>query len=330
MSTNPETLRNTMPGLCFVTLTPFDEDGHLRLDWYRENVRFLLEKTRGIECTITPCGSNGEFAAMSEEEHKSVIAACLEEVNGEHPVIAGTGRASTYSAIEISKFAQDHGADAVQIIHPYYFVPTPEGMKQHYVEISKALDIGVVVYNNPAFSGSWINPKLMKQIIDECDGKIVAVKENTPHLMLFDSMIRTLKGTGVGVHSGFGEQWYAYEFPYGAAGMVSPFGNFFPEYPIALYNAAQKYDFDGVRGQLEMMQPYYSFVGRCAAARGDTGVIGKPGGSIYGEGNVRFGVLKEAMNLMGLPAGHMRLPLTGLNDKERDELKEILKGLKLL
>lgn len=328
--TKPEELRKNMPGLCFVTLTPFDEDGKLRLDWYRENVRFLLDKIKGVDCTITPCGSNGEFAAMSEEEHKAVLQVCLEEVNGAHPVVAGAGRASTYNTIEIAKFAQENGADAVQIIHPYYFVPTKDGMKRHYVELSKALDIGIVVYNNPAFSGSWINPALMKEIVNECDGKIIAIKENTPHLMLFDAMVKAMKPLGVGVHSGFGEQWYAYEFPYGAAGMVSPFGNFFPEYPIALYAAAQKYDFDGIRAQLAKMQPYYSFVGRCAAKRGDTGVIGKPGGSIYGEGNLRFGVLKEAMNLMGLHGGFMRLPLVGLEDDERAELKEILKNLGLV
>ena len=78
------------------------------------------------------------------------------------------------------------------------------------------------------------------------------------------------------------------------------------------------------------MKPYYDFVGRCSAARKDTGVLYKPGTAIYGEGNIRFGVVKAAMNLMGLHGGIMRLPLTGPNEKETAELKEILKGLKLL
>ena len=326
----PSELKGHLKGLCFVNVTPFDEDGTLNLDAYRENLRFTLDKVRGVECTITPCGSNGEFASMSEEEHRSVIKACVEVVNGEHPVIAGAGRASTYETVKMCRYAQEVGADGVQIIHPYYFVPTLDGMYQHYKTVAESIDIGIVVYNNPAFSQSWINPKLMRRIVDDTEGKICGIKENTPHLMLFDAMVQAMKGTGVSISSGFGEKWYAYQFPYGADGFVSPFGNFFPEFPIKLYQAAQKYDFDAIRGLLDTMEPYYAFVGRCSAARGDTGVIGKPGGSIYGEGNVRFGILKEAMNLMGLRGGYMRLPLTGLNDKERDELREILRALKLL
>ena len=326
----PDTLRQKLKGLSFVNVTPFREDGQLDLDAYRENLRFMLERIKGVECTITPCGSNGEFASMDEEEHKAVLKACVEEVNGEHPVVAGAGRASRYHTIKMCQYAQVIGADGVQIIHPYYFVPTLDGMYQHYVEVARNIDIGVVVYNNPAFSQSWIGPKLMRRIIDDCDGKIAGIKENTPHLMLFDAMVQALKGTDVPIQSGFGEQWFAYQFPYGADGMVSPFGNFFPEYPIKLMAAARNYDFATIRSLLDMMRPYYAFVGRCSARRGDTGVQVKPGGSIYGEGNVRFGVLKEAMNLMGLRGGAMRLPLMGLTDAERDELREILKNLGLL
>jgi 4-hydroxy-tetrahydrodipicolinate synthase len=218
----------------------------------------------------------------------------------------------------------------VQIILPYYFVPTEEGMYQHYKQLADAIDIGIIIYNNPAFSKSWIGPKLMKRIISDTDGKICGIKENTPHLMLFNALVKSLKGTGVSMHSGFGEQWYAYQYPWGADGFVTPFGNFFPEYPIKFYEASLKYDFDAMRSLLDMMDPYYAFVGRCSAARPDTGIMVKPGGSIYGEGNVRFSILKEAMNLMGLPGGHMRLPLMGISAKERDELKEILRVLKLL
>lgn len=326
----PEVLKTKTDGLCFVNLTPFDEDGKLNLDAYRENLRFILDKTKGVEYSITPAGSNGEFASMSEEEHKAVLKACIEEVDGSHTVIAGAGRSSTVRTIEMCKYAQSIGADGVQIILPYYFVPTEEGMFLHYKKIAEAIDIGIVVYNNPAFSKSWIKPKLMRKMVDEFDGKICGVKENTSQLMLFNAMVKELKGTGVNISSGFGEQWYAYQFPYGADGFVSPFANIFPEYPIQMYKATQEYDFDTIRSLLEMMQPYYEFVGRCTAARKDTGVMVKPGGSIYGEGNMRFGILKEAQNIMGLAGGYMRLPLTGINDKERDELKEILKYLKLI
>lgn len=326
----PSELKAKLKAPALVTLTPFDKDGNLDLDGYRQNVRWLCEKTKNFECTITPTGSNGEFPSMTDEEQKMVIKACVEEVNGRHPVVAGAGRAGTKPTIDIAKYAQEVGADGVQIILPYYFVPTEQGMFDHYKMLADAIDIGIVVYNNPAFSKSWIKPRLMKQIIDACDGKICGVKENTPHLMLFGAMARMLEGTGVALHSGFGEQWFAYQFPYGADGFVSPFGNFFPEYPMAFYEATQKYDFAKIKELLKMMRPYYDFVGRCAAQAGDTGIMVKPGGSIYGEGNIRFGILKDAMNLMGLHGGYMRAPLHGCNDKQKAELKEILKELKLI
>jgi 4-hydroxy-tetrahydrodipicolinate synthase len=219
--------------------------------------------------------------------------------------------------------------DGIQVILPYYFIPTEEGMYEHYKAVVEAVNIGVIVYNNPAFAGSWVNPKLMKKMIDDFggDGKIASVKENTPHLMLFNSMVKELKDTGVSIHSGFGEQWYAYQFPWGADGLATPFGNFYPEYPINIYKAAKKYDFEEMRKELEKMEPYYEFVARCSAKRKDTGILGKPGGAIYGEGNVRFGVIKEAMRIVGLNGGYMRKPLTNLEDSERDELKEVLKGI---
>ena len=326
----PAELRKELKTVTFVTLTPFDKDGNLDLEGYRENIRWICGKTKNVKLTFTPTGSNGEFASLSEEEQKAVMKACIEEVNGRHPVIPGTGRAGTKQTIEISKYAQAIGADGVQIILPYYFVPTEEGMINHYKLLSEAIDIGIVVYNNPAFSKAWIKPNVMKKIIDVCDGKICGIKENTPHLMLFDAMARAMQEKGIPIQSGFGEQWYAYQFPWGADGFVSPFGNFFPEYPIALSEATKNYDFAKIRELLKMMRPYYDFVGRVTAAHPDTGVMVKPGGSIYGEGNMRFGILKDCMNMMGLRGGYMRSPLHGCNQKEKDELKEILKGLKIL
>ena len=295
-----EELRANVDGIAFMTVTPFHENGEVDYDGYRENVRFLVSKIKEnpCKCTITPCGSNG---------------------------------ASTKRTIEISRYAQSVGADGVQVILPYYFVPTVDGMLEHYKLLADELDIGMVIYNNPAFSGSWIKPAQMKKLIELTGDKIVAVKENTPHLMLFNGMAKALKGTGVKLLSGFGEQWYAYQFPWGADGLATPFGNFFPEYPIGFKKAADQYDFAAMREWLARMDRYYAFVGKIGAARGDTGMLDKPGGNIYGEGNVRFGVIKEAMNLMGLHGGDMRAPLKlHMTDDERAELKDILRELQLL
>lgn len=318
-------------GVSFMSITPFEKDGTPDYDGYRENLRFTLDKIKNFEsCTMTPIGSNGEATNLSDDESKKITKICIDEVNGQIPVIVGAGKPGTKETIKLSKYAQEMGADGVQIILPYYFIPTEEGMFQHFVKLAESIDIGIVIYNNPAFSGSWIKPTLMKKLIDKIGDKIIGVKENTPHLMLFDSMVKTLKDTGTSIYSGFGEQWYKYQFPWGADGLATPFGNFYPEFPINLYKAAKKYDFEGIRQLMDNMQPYYAFVGKCNAKRPDTGMMSKPGGSIYGEGNVRFGIIKEAMNLMGLRGGYSGLPLMGIDDNEREELKEILKVLNLL
>ncbi len=149
-------------------------------------------------------------------------------------------------------------------------------------------------------------------------------------MMSFDGMASVVKQFDVPLYSGFGEKWYKYQYPWGADGLATPFGNFFPEYPRDVFLASQKNDNKKIDELISMMQPYYAFVGRCNAVRKDTGVLYKPGTAIYGEGNFRFGVVKAAMNLMGLHGGIMRLPLTGPTEKETAELKEILKGLGLL
>lgn len=335
MSMSPIELKKHLKkgGVSYMAVTPFKENGEVDYDGFRKNVRWMVDKIKDFKnCTLTPCGSNGEFPHLSHDEHKKVIQICVEEVNGAVPVIAGTGRASTYETIELTKFAQEVGADGAQVILPYYFVPMESGMYEHYKQLCESVDIGVVIYNNPAFSGSWIQPPLMKKMLEDFggDGKIAGVKDNTPHLMSFNGMAGVVKQFDVPLYSGFGEQWYKYQYPWGADGLATPFGNFFPEYPRDVFLASQENDNHKIAELIGNMAPYYAFVGRCNAARKDTGVLYKPGTAIYGEGNFRFGVVKAAMNLLGLNGGYMRLPLEGPTAKETEELKSVLKEIGLL
>lgn len=153
---------------------------------------------------------------------------------------------------------------AYQVILPYYFVPMEDGMYAHYEKLAEAIDIGIVIYNNPAFSGSWIQPPLMKKMLEGfgANGKIAGVKDNTPHMMSFDGMASVVKQFDVPLYSGFGEKWYKYQYPWGADGLATPFGNFFPEYPRDVFLASQKNDNKKVDELISMMQPYYAFVGR--------------------------------------------------------------------
>lgn len=323
-------LKKKLNGVNVVLITPFKENGEVNYEGMKENVRFLMEKFAGKECFFTPCGSSGEFTSLTKEENQKIIEMVVKEVNGKFPVVAGTGEAGTMKAVEMAKFAQSVGADGLQIILPYYFVPTEEGMYQHYKAIAEAVDIGILIYNNPAFSQSWIKPHLMLKLSQFAN--IVGVKENTPHFMLGEQMIKTLKeSTDMAFFCGFGEKWYAYQFMLGVNGFVSSIANFAPDLSYKLYEAGKNYDVKGVRNVMNTFEPWFKFVGKVAAFHGpDTGIASKPGGSIYGEGNVRFAAIKEAVSAIGLHGGTVRLPLVGITDQERAELKTVLKEMKLI
>ena len=324
-----EELKRKCKGVDVVLVTPFKENDKVDYNGLKENIAYLKDKLRSKDVLITPTGSCGEFPFLSEDEHKKVIKLTVEEVDGEFPVIAGAGFAGTKKTIDMCKYAEEAGADGLQLILPYYFVPTEEGMYQHYKKIAEAVNIGIIIYNNPAFSKSWIKPILMKKLA-EIDN-IIGDKENTSHIMLFDSMASQLKSTDMALFSGNGEKYYSYQCLNGIAGLVSSFSNFGPEFSYEMYEAASNKDFSKVLEVKERINPWFSFLGKMSIAYGpDTGALPKPGGAIYGEGNIRFGIVKEAMNLMGLKGGKVRLPLTMISAEHKVELKEVLKKMGLM
>jgi len=324
-----EDFKKKCKGVDIVLVSPFKENDEVDYDGFKENIAYLKDKMRGKETLFTPTGSCGEFCFLSEEEHKKLIKIAVEEVDGEFPVVAGAGYAGTKKTIDMCKYAEDVGADGLQLILPYYFVPTEEGMYQHYAKIAEAVNIGIIPYNNPAFSKSWIKPALMKRLA-EIDN-IIGVKENTPHIMLFESMARELKSTDMALFDGMGEGYYSYRCVNDISGVVSSFANFGPELSYEMYKAASNKDYTRVLEVKEKMRPWFAFLGKMAADHGpDTGALPKPGGVIYGEGNIRFGCVKDAMNLMGLKGGKVRLPLTMITEKEKAELKGVLQKMRLL
>ncbi len=176
-------LKKAMKGVVIVQTTPFNKDGSLDLEGMRANTRWLLERTAGKDFIFTPMGSTGEFYAMSDDECKAVIKMVVEEVKGKNVVMAGAARAGTPETIKMCQYAKSVGADGVQVVLPYYHTPMEEGMYQHYKEIAESVgkDFGIIVYNNPDVSGSWIKPPLMAKLSKIPN--IIADKENTPYIM---------------------------------------------------------------------------------------------------------------------------------------------------
>jgi len=316
-------VKEAMKGVTIVQTTPFNKDGSLDLEGMRQNTRWLLERTADKDFVYTPLGSTGEFFSMSDDERKAVIKMVVEEVKGKNMVIVGgVGRPGTRETIKMCQYAESVGADGVQVILPYYMIPTEEGMYEHYKQVAASVNIGVLVYNFPAVSGSWVKPHLMARLSKIPN--IIAVKENTPAIASYYAMRKAVDPKDAAVLSGLAEFFYTAQSLYGSPGLVSGIANFAPELSYSVYEAASARDFGKAADIVRFIDPYSSFNGKVTVNHGPyTGINA-------GSGMMGFSVLKAAMDIVGLRGGEVRLPLIGLTNKEKAELKEILIEMKLV
>ncbi|MFN3765399.1 MAG: 4-hydroxy-tetrahydrodipicolinate synthase [Aliihoeflea sp.] len=156
-------------------VTPFTKDGALDEKAYRELVEWqIAEGTNGL----VPVGTTGESPTLSHEEHRRVVEICVEVAAGRVPVIAGAGSNSTTEAVELAKFAQTTGADAVLVVTPYYNKPNQRGLYAHFAEVAKAVKLPVIIYNIPPRSVIDMTPETMGRLAKDFRN-IVGVKDAT-------------------------------------------------------------------------------------------------------------------------------------------------------
>jgi len=317
-------LKKAMKGVVIVQTTPFNKDGSLDLEGMRANTRWLLECTVGKDFIFTPMGSTGEFYAVSDDERKAVLKMVVEEVKGKNVVLAGAAHAGTPETIKMCQYAESVGADGAMVVLPYYHVPTEEGMYQHYKQVAESVgkDFGIMVYNNPDVSGSWIKPPLMAMLSKIPN--IIAVKDNTPYVGSFYAMQRAVDPNDAVILTGIGEQMFSFVALYGCPGFISSSANYAPELSYSIYKAAAARDFNKVAEIINSIAPYSDFVGKVTANHDPHTGISEAGGNMY------IGVEKAAMDIVGLRGGEVRLPLVGLNEEEKDELSSILRTMKVV
>ncbi len=309
MVLSPEELRERYIGAQVVMVTPFKEDYSIDEEGLRRNTRFLLEN--GVH-VLQPCGSTGEFWSLTPEEHKRVIKIVIEEAGGRVPVVPGTSHSGTRMTVELSRYAEEAGADGVMIVPPYYEKPTPEGIYQHYKAVAEAIRIGIVVYNNPWTSKVTIGPELMKRLAEIPN--IVAVKETTGDMAM---ALRLLDSTGcmLTYSMGTGEILAPYFYMSGAKGHVTGLGNFAPRIAVEMYELAMRREWTGMMELHKRIFPYLELNERMSE---------RHGGSMY------VTLIKEAMRILGLPGWPPRKPLITLKEDEREELREVLKKIGVL
>lgn len=141
-------------------ITPF-KDGEINFEEMASLIDWQIDQ--GVD-GIVPCGTTGESATLSFEEHKEIIRFVVDRVGGRVPVIAGAGSNNTKESLELLECAKERGADGALIICPYYNKPTQEGIYQHYKYLAEAVDIPIVLYNIPSRTGINIEPHTIKRL----------------------------------------------------------------------------------------------------------------------------------------------------------------------
>ncbi len=315
---SPNLMKEKVKSVVIVLGTPFNRDGSLDLEGLRANTEFLVERCRGKRFVFVPTGSTGEAYALSDSERLKVIETVIETTSGAFPVVGGTAAAGTGQTIELSRAAEKAGADGVQVVLPYYHVPSEDGLCRHFLRLADALDIGVMIYNNPAVSKLWMPPHLMARCAEHPN--IIADKENAAEVVQYKAMRDTVDPRKMTVICGLGDLQFAYEAALGCPGFVSFTANFAPELSLALLDAADSCDFNRVREIIAKTGPLYEFASTCARNRGrDPWVL-----PAFTSGHIYVAVLKAAREIMGLAGGPVRGPGDDLTREERTLLREKL------
>ena len=320
----PKELKQKIKGVIQLVMTHFDDKGDLDLKALKKSVRHVANSLKGADAVFLVTGSTAEFYSMTDEENMEVIRTVVDEVNGEFPVIAGTGRAGTRLTIEMSQQAQKIGADGVMIVNPYYHLVTKEGLYRHFKEVAENIDIGIMIYNNPVTSKLWVPPDLMARLSKI--ENIIADKENNASAGAYFWMQKAVDPEDMVIICGIGQIMFTFESVYGCPGYVTELANFAPELAVKLYKAAKQRDFDEVVELANKIAPFHEFLTRCAKKREGIPTVLSSAVSIE-ELPFYQSATKQAMSLIGLPGGKVREPMENITDQEKEELRIVLKQM---
>ena len=276
-------------------ITPFNEDQSVNYDKFCEIVEYQLKK--GTDAIVV-CGTTGEAKTLSTEEHVRLIKLCVEVVNKRVPVIAGAGSNDTRYAVELSNEAEKCGVDALLSVTPYYNKTSQRGLIAHYNYIADRVSTPIVLYNVPSRTGVNIKPETYAELAKH--PMIVATKEANGNISEI-AQTAALCGDDLAIYSGNDDQATAI-MSLGGKGVISVLSNVVPG--IA-HEIVQKYLDGDYIGSRKLQLEYLDL---CNNLFIDVNPI----------------PVKEAMNMMGLNVGPVRLPLVGMDNAGKAKLYESL------
>ena len=293
-------------GTYVAMVTPFDKDEQIDEEGFRSNINYLIDQ--GVN-GLVGAGTTGESATINHDEHQKIIDILVDEVDGRVTTVAGTGSNSTYEATALTKYAEDAGADAARLIIPYYNKPQQHSLVEHYRYVAENTDIPIIAYNVPSRTGVNMDVSTIVELakIDNLD----AIKEASGSVDKVSDIYRALQHEGLEDDFNILSGEDSLTLPIlavGGTGVISASANIDARRMVLMVDSVLNDDYG------RAMELHYEMVELIRA--------------LFVESNPV--PVKTAMNLMGLPSGPLRLPLTGMKDENLEILKKALKDSDLI
>ena len=283
-------------------VTPMKANGEVNYEKFGELVEFQI--ANGTDAIIV-CGTTGEASTLSHEEHLDVIKYCVEKVNGRIPVIAGTGSNCTETAIYLSTEAEKYGVDGVLLVSPYYNKATQNGLYAHFKAVAKSIKVPVILYNVPSRTGCNILPETIVRLCKDVPN-IMGVKEASGNISQIAHLAAISHGM-VDIYSGNDDQIVPI-MALGGLGVISVLSNVAPR---QTHEICQKFLDGDVEGSRELQLKAMEL---CNALFCEVNPI----------------PVKKALNLMGMEAGSLRMPLTDMDEANVPRLEKAMKDFGIL
>ena len=285
-------------------VTPMKADGEVNYDVLGE---MLEAQIQGGTDAIIICGTTGESATLTEEEHSAVIRYAIKKVNKRIPVIAGTGSNCTATAIKLSKEAEKDGADGLLLVTPYYNKATQNGLIAHYTAVANAVNIPIILYNVPSRTGCNLLPETIAKLVKNVKN-IVGVKEASGNISQI-AKVKLLCGDDVDLYSGNDDQVVPI-LSLGGIGVISVLSNVAPRETHDMVMDYLNGDLEKAREMQLKALPLIN--------------------ALFSEVNPI--PVKKAMSFMGWEAGPLRAPLSEMEDAHAEVLRQAMKdfGIKVV
>lgn len=287
-------------GIICAMITPLDENQDINPKATRELIDYLIDN--GIYGLFI-LGTNGECHVLTDDEKVEFAKIVIEHTNNRVPVFVGTGGNSTREVISLSKKMEAIGANALSVITPYFVPPTQQELIAHYKAVASAVNLPILMYNMPGKTGINIEPESVRELAKVKN--IVGIKDSGGKLENMKAYLEVTKGEDFGVFSG-SDSLILDILNAGGQGAVAATANFLAEIDVAIYN-------NFIKGDLQAAQKAQNSIEELRRI-------------------LKFGtipsVIKQAVVLNGIDAGHARLPATQPTGEKFEEIKRVVEAYK--